>query len=79
MIKVAFLVKKFAYSSWAVGLSLVVKKEDMNDFRVDALSLLTGKEPEEGMFVDWMFDIFLCLLASVSCCRFRVRIGSVER
>lgn len=51
----------------------------MNDFRVDALSLLTGKEPEEGMFVDWMFDIFLCLLASVSCCRFRVRIGSVER
>lgn len=26
----------------------------MNDFRVDALSLLTGEEPEEGMFVDWM-------------------------
>lgn len=51
----------------------------MNDFRVDALSLLMGEEPEGGMFVDWMFDIFLCFLSSVSCCRFRVRIGSVER
>lgn len=36
----------------------------MNDFRVDALSLFTGEEPEEGMFVDWMFDIFLSLLVS---------------
>lgn len=34
----------------------------MNNFRVDALSLLTGEEPEEGMFVDWM----LCAIFSSS-------------
>lgn len=60
----------------------------MNDFRVDAISLLTGAEPDEGMFVDWMFDIFFsllsssssCFLAAVNCCvGFKVRIGSVAR
>lgn len=47
----------------------------MNDFRVDALSLLTGEEPEEVMFVDWMLCVifpvvsfFFCFWSVVSWC-----------
>ena len=57
----------------------------MNDFKVDALSLLTGAESQEGMFVDWMFDIFFfSLLPSfvflfLGCCELLCRIQGKNR
>lgn len=56
----------------------------MNDFRVDAISLLTGVEPEEGMFVDWMFDIFFFsslffVFLFLGCCELLCRIQGKNR